>query len=136
MTVVLPDTSVWVAFLRRGNATLTAELDGLLGGGQIVVCGPVLAELAAGARADDRAAVLDALGGLPWAELDRAGWLRVGAVAAALRDQRQTLALTDVEIAVAAAAADATLWTADHFRSLPDVVDGLRVRFADELPGG
>lgn len=128
--MLLPDTSIWVAYLRAGSAALTSELNDLLERGQVLVCGPVLAELASGARPGDRQVVLSTLAALPWADLDRRAWKSVGLLAAELRDQGEVLPLTDLEIAVAAQAAEATLWTADrHFERLAAHIEGLDVRF-------
>lgn len=128
--MLLPDTSIWVAYLRAGSAGLTEELSAALDAGEVLVCGPVLAELAAGARAADRPAVLSTLAALPWADLDRLAWQAVGLLAAELRSQGEMLPLTDLEIAVAAQRADATLWTTDrHFERLAAQMDDLRVRF-------
>jgi predicted nucleic acid-binding protein len=112
--VVLPDTSIWVAYLRPGATDTTAELSGALDRREVLTCGPVVAELIAGARPSDRQQLLASLGGLPWAGLDRRAWQSVGLLAAELRDRGQIVPLTDLEIAVAAHAANATLWTTDH----------------------
>lgn len=110
---VLADTSVWVEFLRHGQAGNAARLDDLLTRHQVVICGPVVAELLAGTAAPQRAQLARQLGALPWVDLHHPQWIRVGEVAAKLRDQGTTTALTDVEIAVAAVEAGAELWTRD-----------------------
>lgn len=110
---VLPDTSIWVEYLRRGKASKAARLDGLLVAGQVIVCGPVVAELLAGAKASDRGRLWLLLSGLPWADLGPAQWQAVGEAAARLRERGESVALTDVEIAVAAAESASRLWTGD-----------------------
>jgi predicted nucleic acid-binding protein len=123
--VLLPLTSVWVDYLRRGGG----ELDAALGRGEIAICGPVAAELLAGVRAADRPALEQALRGLDWLDLDREAWLHVGALAAELRAAGRTVPLTDVEIAVAAIRANATVWTTDSdFQRIAEVADGLALR--------
>lgn len=127
--MVLPDTSVWVAFLRHGSPELSDELARLLDRGEALACGPVLAELLAGARPNDRAALLASLAALPWADLGRREWHSVGLAAAELRATGQVLPLTDIEIAVAAHTADAVLWTADRdFQRVTQVIEGLQLR--------
>jgi predicted nucleic acid-binding protein len=127
--VVLADTSIWVAYLRSGAATITRELDTLLDRREVLVCGPVIAELLAGARPPDRVTLVRSLGGLPWAELDRPSWQSVGLLAGELRDRGQVLPLTDLEIAVAAHRSGAALWTADHhFERLAPLLAGLELR--------
>ncbi len=127
--MLLPDTSVWVAYLRPGSNEITAELNTALERRDVLACGPVVAELAAGARPQDRSALLGSLAGLPWADLDRNAWLSVGLLAAELRDGGEVLPLTDLQIAVAAHANDAALWTADrHFERLTPLLNGLDLR--------
>jgi predicted nucleic acid-binding protein len=128
--VILPDTSVWVAYLRAGSEDISAELSSALDRGEVLACGPVLAELIAGARRDDRAKLTASLAGLPWAELDRSGWQSVGLLAAELRDRGEVLPLTDLEIAVSAHTRSAVLWTSDqHFKRLEPLMSELAIRF-------
>ena len=111
---VLPDTSIWVDYLRSGTAGPAAALDDLLSRESAVVCGPVLAELLAGTPTERRDELWHALEALPWAELDRHAWRRVGEVAHDLRAAGASVALTDQAIAVAAVSADASVWTRDE----------------------
>ena len=110
---VLADTSVWVEYLRRGKGSKSARLDDLLAAGEVLVCGPVVAELLAGAKPPDRGRLWLLLTGLPWADLGPVQWQSVGETAARLRERGETVALTDVEIAVADADSAARLWTRD-----------------------
>jgi predicted nucleic acid-binding protein len=127
--VVLPDTSIWIAYLRAGGEDITRELSATLERREVLACGPVVAELVTGARPGDRATLLASLAGLPWAELDHQAWQRVGLLAAELRDRGQVIPLTDLEIAVAAHSSGAALWTADHhFERLAPLLDGLELR--------
>lgn len=129
--MILPDTSIWVAYLRPGSDTLTRELADALEQREVLACGPVVAELLAGAQPRDRPELLISLAGLPWADLNRSDWQNVGLLAAELRDQVQKLPLTDLEIAVAANTSGATLWTGDQdFRRIEPLLDELKVRFA------
>lgn len=123
--MVLPDTSIWVDYLRGRDSELQAAIDSK----EIVTCGPVVAELLAGTGSRDRAVVGAALDKVPWAELRRDSWSRVGAVAAALRERGGTVPLTDIEIAVAAVEAGAELWTRDSdFDRVRTALPDLRVR--------
>ena len=110
---VLADTSIWVDYLRGGVTGPGGPLDELLGEGEVVVCGPVVAELLTGAVAGGRNELWQLLSGLPWADLGRAEWRRVGDLAASLRSSGTSVALTDIEIAVAAVTAEARLWSRD-----------------------
>ncbi len=110
---VLADTSVWVEYLRRGRGSGAARLDDLLVAGEVVLCGPVVAELLAGARSPDRARLWLLLTGLPWVDLGPVQWQRVGEAAARLREEGASVALTDIQIAVAAVDSYSRLWTRD-----------------------
>jgi len=91
------------------------------------VCGPVVAELLAGVVATRRDELWQLLAGLPWADLGRPEWRRVGDVAGAMRRSGTTVALTDVEIAVAAVTAGAELWSRDSdFDRIAGVLPELR----------
>jgi len=127
---VLADTSIWVDYLRDGVTGPGGGLDGLLASGEVVVCGPVVAELLAGVVGGRRHELWQLLGGLPWADLGRAEWRRVGDLASSLRSSGTSIALTDIEIAVAAATAGARLWSRDSdFDHIGAVLDEL-TRFA------
>lgn len=111
---VLADTSVWVEYLLTARSGKAARLDELLANGEVVMCGPVAAELLAGTTERQRAALWQLLAGLSWSDIGRRAWRRVGEVAAALRDRGGSVPLTDLEIAVAAVEAGASLWTRDR----------------------
>jgi predicted nucleic acid-binding protein len=129
--MVLPDTSVWIAYFRSASGAEGDRLEELLEGREVAVCGPVLAELLAGAGESERDAIVGTIGGLPIAELDRGGWEEVGVVARRLRRSGRTLPLTDLAIAVAAARAGHALWSLDRdFERIAPALDGL------ELYGG
>ena len=124
---VLADTSVWVDYLRRGRRSQAARLDDLLVAGEVVVCGPVVAEVLAGAKSPDRSTLWLLLAGLPWANLGPVQWHSVGDAAGRLRERGETTALTDIEIAVAAVDSSSQLWTRDEdFQRIRGVLPALR----------
>jgi predicted nucleic acid-binding protein len=124
---VLPDTSVWVDYLRSARAGRAAAMDRLLTAGEVVICGPVVAELLAGTAAGQRAALWQVLSGVRWFDFARSHWRRVGEIAAALGERGATVPLTDVEIAVAAVASDAALWSRDSdFERIAQVLPDLK----------
>lgn len=119
---------MWVDFARRGEKGRAAALRGLLERGDVAICGPVAAELLAGAEGEIAERISATLKSLPWADLDQAGWHDVGAVARRLRGKGQTLPLTDLAIAVAAAQAGHVLWSFDSdFERIQPFVDGLEI---------
>jgi len=85
----------------------------LLDSGEVATCGPVAAELLAGAEGEVAERIWETLSSLPWAELGPPAWREVGATARRLRASGQALPLTDIAIAVAAARAGHTLWGLD-----------------------
>lgn len=126
--MVLPDTSVWVDFSRRGAEGGAAEMGGLLDAGDVVTCGPVVAELLAGADGVVAERMWEMLSSLRWAELDPAGWRQVGSTAHRLRAAGTVLPLTDLTIAVASARAGHSLWSFDgDFERIVPVLEGLEL---------
>ena len=124
----LPDTSIWVEFLRHGTAGPAAALDGLLAKGSVVVCGPVISELLVGAAPEDHDELWGTVGSLPWADIDREGWKTIGQVGGRLRKRGLSLPLTDVVIAVASVTSGAALWSDDQdFGRIADVYPGLEL---------
>jgi len=111
--VVLVDTSVWVDFARRGERGRAVAMRDLLEAGEVATCGPVAAELLAGAEGEVAERMWGTLSSLPWAELDARGWHEVGIAAGRLRRGGETLPLTDLAIAVAASRADQAVWSFD-----------------------
>jgi predicted nucleic acid-binding protein len=124
---VLADSSVWVRYLRQGHSGEAGGMEALLRAAEVVTCGPVTAELLVGASSARRTELGSLLDALPWVDLRRPEWRRVGHVGALLRERGATVALTDIEIAVAAEAADAALWTFDSdFQRIAAVMPNLR----------
>jgi len=126
--MVLPDTSVWIPYFRSTSGADGDRLEELIEDGEVAICGPVLAELLAGAGDGQREAIVGTVGGLPMADLDRTAWEEVGAVARRLRQAGQTLPLTDLTIAVAAVRNGHALWSLDtDFERIAPVLDGLEL---------
>lgn len=126
--MVLPDTSVWVDFSRRGAQGKAAALRDLLDAGDVVTCGPVVAELLAGADGVVAERMWEMLSSLRWAELDAAGWQQVGHTAHRLRADGTVLPLTDLTIAVASARAGHLLWSFDgDFERIAPALEGLEL---------
>jgi predicted nucleic acid-binding protein len=126
--VVLPDTSVWIPYFRSTTGAEGDRLEALIKRGEVAICGPVLAELLGGADDTQRDWIMNTAGSLPWADLEHAAWLEVGALARRLRQAGRTLPLTDLTIAVAAAGAGFALWSLDSdFERIAAALDGLEL---------
>ena len=124
---VLVDTSVWIGYLRAGSPELSMGMDRLLAAEEVITCGPVVAELRIGDRSPD-GELSAIMSDLAWADLGRGEWSRVGEVGARLRRIGESIPLTDLSIAVAAAAANAALWSLDHdFGRIAGVMPELRL---------
>lgn len=122
--MILPDTPVWVDWLRGAGG----DLEGRLRSGQVVTCGPVVAELLAGTAVDAQDALWGSMLGLPWSDLTALAWRDVGALASTLTRSGRHVPLTDVAIAVCAIRADAELLTRDgDFTRIAEVEPRLRL---------
>lgn len=125
---VLPDTSVWVEYLRVGPPETREEMRRILHERSVWTCGPVIAEIVAGSSLQVEEDVRDTFSGLSWAPLRRDDWVKVGRVSRQLRLKGESLPLTDVTIAVAAVLADAAIWTHDRdFRRIRRVLPALEL---------
>ncbi len=124
---VLVDTSCWIDYFR--NRTPTAdELADLLADHAVVLCGPVLAELLAGAPEQQRDALRDALAGLPFVDIDYSTWREAGELSQTLRRAGVAIPLLDVLIALAAIRAKVSLWTRDRdFERVAELIPALRL---------
>ena len=124
---ILADTSIWIDYLRAGRSGHAAALDDLLESREVVICGPIAAELLAGTISRQRGELWSLLNGLDWFDLGRSQWRRTGEVAAVLRERGATVPLADVGIAVTAVEANASLWTRDKdFDRLSQVLPELK----------
>ena len=125
---LLPDTSVWVDYLRGRDALTVAELGRHLERESVLICGPVIAELLAGTASGQQDELWLAIGSLPWAAIDQPAWRSIGEIASKLRRAGISVPLTDVAIAVAAARAEAELWTRDEdFERIQTVLPDLEL---------
>lgn len=123
--MILADSSLWIDYLRGVSSDAADALDERLAARDVLMCGPVAAELLAGEQPGERMRLWDLFTVMPWADLDRADFFSAGDAAALLRAEGRPVALYDVLIA-AAAAGRATLWTRDRdFERIAEVLDSL-----------
>lgn len=129
--MILADTSVWIDYLRGTPSPTTDELDQRLAAHDVVMCGPVAAELLTGLEAADRMRLWETLSSMAWADIARPDWFVAGDLRAELRARGVQVSLADVLIA-GAAARRATLWTRDRaFEEIATVLDGLDLRLVE-----
>ena len=121
---------MWVEYLRHGARGWAAEVAEGIERGEVLVCGPVLAELIAGTIPETSERLWNRLSALPWAPLGRQAWHQVGSIRRKLLRAGTTVPLVDIGIAVAATRAGAAVWTADSdFERILEATDGLTVRY-------
>lgn len=102
-------------------------IDQFLRQGSLIICGPVAAELMTTIRAERRGELKKVIACLEWVDLLRRDWELVGEVSHALRGRGETVALTDIMIAVACTRSEAELWTWDtDFQGIAAVMPQLR----------
>lgn len=132
--MVLADTSVWVDYSRRGERGEAARMRDLLSLGEVATCGPVAAELLVGAGDDVAERMWHTLSSLPWVQLPTSAWREAGRLGSRLRRTGQTVPLTDLAIAVAAARAGHALWSLDSdFARIAPALDTLELYSPDAI---
>ena len=121
--MIIIDTSAWIPGLRDRDSIERAEIDRLLGEGEVAMVGPVLVELLRGARSDEDFRLLaDSLAGLPFIEADHAVWMRAGQLSLTLRRQGGTVGLVDVLIAALAIEGGHRIYAKDSdFHRVPNL---------------
>ena len=119
--MVIVDTSVWVEFLRAFDSPERRELDRLLGQREVVMVGPVLAEILQGARSVEEFDQLRIrLTALPYVEATLETWSRSSALSYQLRQQGNPVGLVDLLISALALEHRHQIYSRDeHFKRVP-----------------
>ena len=95
--MVIADTSAWIAFQTKPDSEFGRQLDALLAGDEIVMVGPVLAELLQGARSEsDFSFFAERLGALAFLEADQATWIKAGELNYQLRARGRIIPMADL----------------------------------------
>ena len=101
--MVIADTSAWIAFQTKPDSKFGREFDSLLAGDEIVMVGPVLAELLQGARSDDEFSFFaERLGALAFLEVDQDTWIRAGQLNYQLRARGRVISMADLIVSALA----------------------------------
>ncbi len=119
--MVIVDTSVWLQFLKSGEAAVRSEMNLLRAQDEIAMVGVVMAELLQGARSQ---AELEQLSGwltaLPYVAETQETWLRVGSLSFQLSRRGIAVPMPDLLIAALAVQHGHDLYTLDeHFQRMP-----------------
>jgi predicted nucleic acid-binding protein len=111
--VIVVDTSVWVASLRRGRAPETEILRALLDADEVALAAPVRVELLSGASNADRATLRRALSALPVLYPSTDTWMLVDAWIERAGRRGSRFGLGDLLIGALASEIGALLWSLD-----------------------
>ena len=119
--MVIVDTSVWIEAFRTGASQERRELDRLLAAEEVIIVGPVLAEVLQGARSQQEFDGLRIrLSALDYASETSQIWAKVGSLSYRLREGGTTLGLVDLLIAALAIEHGHKVYTLDrHFQQIP-----------------
>lgn len=120
---LLPDTCVWIDFLKGRNTTLTLQLEQALLQGEVYTCGVVLYELLQGIRnPGEDEQVRTAFDALTMLEMTAQTWVSAAKLSSELRKQGITLPMSDIIIAAVATEQGLTVMTVDtHFKHIPNL---------------
>jgi predicted nucleic acid-binding protein len=122
--VIIADSNVWISLLRWPEEPIALELKSLLRGDRVAIVGVVLAEVLQGSRGErEYRQLIDRLEALPYLEMNRGMWAKVGEVAMHLRNKGLATPLTDIAIAAVALEGDHEVFTLDrrHFERIPEL---------------
>jgi hypothetical protein len=119
--MVIVDTAIWINAFRSASSPERRNLDRLLSSREVLMVGPVLAEVIQGARGQREFDWLSQrLSELPYVEETRDTWARVGSLSYQLRQRGITISLVDLLIATLALDGDHQVYSLDgHFRQVP-----------------
>ena len=110
--MVIADSSVWIDFQRNPGSRAGRELDRLLANGEVVMVGPVLAEVLQGARSESEFVFFAShLTALSYLEMDQNTWVKAGDLNRRLKQKGDMLALGDLIISALALGHDIPVYT-------------------------
>ena len=111
--MIVVDTSVWVASLRRGSAPEADVLSALLDADEVALAAPVRVELLSGASKADRAKLRRALSALPVLYPSAETWMLIDTWIERAGRRGSWFGLGDVLIGALASEIGALIWSLD-----------------------
>ena len=110
--MIIADSSIWIDFQRNPGSRVGRELDRLLANNEVVMVGPVLAEVLQGARSESEFVFFAShLTALSYLEMDQDTWVRAGELNRLLKQKGEALALGDLIISTLALHHDIPVYT-------------------------
>ena len=101
--MVIADTSAWIAYQTKPDSKFGRQFDSLLAGDEIVMVGPVLAELLQGAGSESEFSFFaERLGALAFLDADQDTWIRAGELNYQLRVQGKIISMADLIVSALA----------------------------------
>ena len=123
--MVIADTSAWIAFQTKPDSKFGREFDSLLSRDEIVMVGPVLAELLQGARSEEEFSFFaERLSALAFLEADQDTWIRAGQLNYGLRARGRMISMVDLIVSALAIQHSIPVYTSSRdYQEIP----GLRI---------
>lgn len=101
--MVIADSSIWIGFQRDPGSEVGREFDRLLADDEVVMVGPVLAEVLQGVRSESEFVFFAShLTALSYLEMDQDTWVKAGDLNRQLKQEGEMLALGDLVISTLA----------------------------------
>ena len=122
---IIPDTNIFIDFWKRPTESIKKIFDEE----DVIICGPVRAELLQGALSvKDFNKMVDLFGAFKNVDISTDDWVTLGRNLYLLRTHGKTVPLADAIIATLAIKFDIPVWTRDkHFPLMKEVLSDLKI---------
>jgi hypothetical protein len=123
LTIIIVDTSVWIAFYKPAHSPEKSYVTRLLDEERVMLVGVVFSELIQGARsAKDRQDLQETLIALPYLEMTPHAWLLPGEMGTTLRGKGLPVGIPDLIVIALAQEYDCRVYSLNaDFQRIPNV---------------